>query len=468
MRAASLWLIVSLAALPACEDQAQPPQTPGQPGTPGGQPYAPKPGSGGAQFGVVDKVPEGAPQMSAEAMALYQQGMAAFAQGDLKQAQSFFTQATQADAKAFQAWYSLGVVQERLGSPSMAAASYKRSYDIVPKYESAIVGYGLALAKQGKVSDADAFLTKERGKNQKSAPVASALAEVKSLQKDSVGAQEAAQQALKIDPGYAPAMMTIARDHYRNRKLDLALYALKAVLDGFGPDNPPRDKDNAEGHLLRAFIWAEQEHRVLAMEAFKRALELRPDLVVARLRYATYLLESGGAQEALPLLQKAVKYDPDNLDAHLSLGDAYRLTGDYKKAKAEFDWVRTKSGNLPEVHYNLGLLYLFAPGIPGMNAKQQVGAAIGSLNKFKELKGKSAAESDVEELLNRANLKKAEIEALEKAKKPQTVQPAPAPAPAGQPAPAPAPAGQPAPAPAPTGKPAPAPAPAPAPGGAGK
>jgi Tfp pilus assembly protein PilF len=404
-----------------CEDAGSGVKTPADQQTaPGGQPYVPKQGSGQAQFGVADEVPAGAKSMNGQALTLYRQGLGAFSQGNLKQAEAFFSQATQADSEAFQAWYSLGVVQERLGKSS-AKTSYKKSYTVEPKYDRAVVAYGMVLAKTGDLSSADSFLTKRRNKNLKSAALASALAEVKSMQKDTASAQEIAQEALKINPSYAPAMMTIARDHYRNRRLDLSLYALKAVLDGFGKDNPPRDKDNAEGHLLRAFIWAEQDLRVLAMAAFKKTIELRPDLVVARLRYATYLLESGGATAALPVLQKTVTYAPDSLDAHLSLGDAYRLTGDYGKAKQEFDWVRKKDSSLAEVHYNFGLLYLFAPKLAGMSKKKQVLAAIKSFNKFKDLKGKAADDTDVGELLQRANLKKAEIDALEKAKNPKAV-----------------------------------------------
>jgi tetratricopeptide (TPR) repeat protein len=411
----------------------KPPVTPGGVG-PGGQNpmVAPQPGSGGTQYGVADTVQ--GPAMNAQAGALYQQAMIAWSQGNLTQAETLFSQTTQSDAEAFQAYYSLGVVQERLDKKSAALASYKKAFQIVPEYDRAMVAHGMLLAKKGDLSKADSFFVNQRKKLPKSAALAAALAEVKSLQKDTASAQEIAQQALKIDPGYSPAMMTIARDHYRNRRLDLSLYALKAVLDGFGPDNPPRDKDNAEAHLLRAFIWHEQDLRPLAMGAFRKALELRPDLVVARLRLATYLLESGGAQEALPMLQMAVKYDADNLNAHLSLGDAYRLTGQFAQAKSEFEWVKGKNANLPEVHYNFGLLYLFAPQIPGMKKKQQIVAAIKALEKFKEL-SPSHEQSDVDELLNQANLKKSEIEAIEKAKNPQPVAPPPA-APA-QPAPAP-------------------------------
>ncbi|MBW2458640.1 MAG: tetratricopeptide repeat protein [Deltaproteobacteria bacterium] len=420
--------IGGLMVLGACEDGTTGPQVPTHPtSTPAGMPYVPKPGTGGPQYGVADPAAaiEGATQMNAQAAAIYNQGMAAFAQGDLKQAQAFFKQATEADSEAFQAFYSLGVVQERLGSGG-AASSYKKAFTLVPKYERAMVAYGLYLAKTGKLSKADSFLNGQRGKNPKSAMLTAAHAEVKSLQKDTATAQELAQEALKLDPAHAAAMMTIARDHYRNRRLDLSLYALKAVLDGFGADNPPRDKDNAEGHLLRAHIWYEQDKRNRAMNAFEKALELRPDLVVPRLRLAQRLLESGGALEALPMLQDALKYDADNLNAHLSLGDAYRLTGQFAAAKQEFEWVKTRDSSIAEVHYNLGLLYMFAPKLPGLTKKKQINAAIKSFNEYKELKGKAAEESDVDDLLAQAKLKKDELDALEAASKPKPV-PVPAP-----------------------------------------
>jgi tetratricopeptide (TPR) repeat protein len=366
--------------------------------------------------------------MNAQALAHYRQGMQKWAAGDLKGAQAAFTQATKADPNAFQAFYSLGAVQERLGS-SAALSNYEKAFKAESKYDRAIVAYGLLKAKKGKLSEAETFLKKHRAKLPKSAGITAALAEVKSLQRDTATAQELASEALKIDPSFAPAMMTIARDHYRNRRLDLALYALRAVLDGFGGDNPARDENNAEGYLLRAIILSEQDNRVGAMENYRKAIQLRPDLTDARIKLATYMLESGAANEALPMLQQALRYDRRNLPAHLALGDAYRLTGKYMKAKAEFDWVSRQDSSMAEVHYNLGLLYMFAPKgqIKGMNEKQQVLAAIKHFNKFKELSSKTQG-GDVDELLKQANLKKAEIEMLEKANQP--VQPVPVPAPA--------------------------------------
>lgn len=367
-------------------------------------------------------------KMNAQALASYNQGVAAFGNADLATAAAYFQRAFQADPRAPQAHYSLGSVYERQGKTSAALAAYQKSFGLAPEFELGMVAFAMLQAKTGGVKEADAFLTQKRGRMPKSANIAAALAEVKSLQKDTASAQRIAQEALKLDPKCAPAMMVIARDHYRNRRLDLALYALKAILDGFGDASPARDPNNAEAHLLRAYILTEQGLRVPANDAFKRVMALRPDVVVARLKVATFLLESGAAAEALPVLLLTLKYDNENIAAHLSLGDAYRLTGDYEKALQEFNYVKQRSPNAPEVHFNLGLLYLFAPKMNGMTERQKVEAAIASLNKFKELRRKTDP-SDVDALLRRANLKKIELDALAAAKKASQAPPPPPPPP---------------------------------------
>lgn len=363
------------------------------------------------------------PAMNARAAALYQGGLQAFVTGDLAGARALFSQAAQADPRAHQAFYSLGVVQERLRDAG-AGASYRQAFTIVPDYEPAIVAYAMLLARKGQLGEAERLLNEKRGQMPKSAAVTATLAEIKSLQKDTGSAQRLAQEALKINPDYRPAMVIIARDHYRNRRLDLALYALQAILDGFEPvsENPPRDRDNAEALLLRGLIYREQGQRAAAMEEFRKAVARRPDLVEARVQLATFLLEAGNAQEALPLLEGAVRFDAEHVAARLNLGDAYRLLERYAEAKREFDWVLARDPNLPQVHYDLGLLYLFAPSIPGMTPKQQVAAAIQSLTKFQELRNKGQRD-DSEELLNRARLKQGELEAAEAAAQP--VAPAP-------------------------------------------
>ncbi|HYO94656.1 MAG TPA: tetratricopeptide repeat protein [Polyangiaceae bacterium] len=368
------------------------------------------------EFGVSDTPgAEGAaerPKMTASAAEAYAAGVAAFRSGDMPGARTQFSQATQRDSKAFQAYYSLGVVRERLGDVPGALSSYRQSTMIVPDYEPAIVGYSVLLARSGKADEAVEYLNGRLGALPNSAAVAAAMAEVKSIQGDSGAAQRYAQEALKKNPDYRPAMVTIARDHYRARRLDLALYALKGVLDGYGPENPPRDKNNSEARLIRGLIYKEQGLRGPSMEELKRAVEIRPDLVEARVHLATYFLEAGNAADAAPLLEGAVRYQPDHVIARLNLGDAYRLLGKAGEAKRELEWVAQKDPSLYQVHYDLGLLYLFADSVPGVSPAQAVDRAIEELERYRKMRPRVAGTNDdTEELITRAKTKKGLLEA---------------------------------------------------------
>ncbi len=372
------------------------------------------------------------PVMNAAGTQAYQAGVQAFQAGDLQGAKAQFSRASEADPNAYQADYSEGVVQERLGSKSAALSAYRAAYGVVKGYEPAISAYALLLAKTGDTSEAEDFLNRERAMLPDSATVLAALAEVKSIEKDSADAQQLAQEALKKNPDCRPAMVTLARDHYRNRRLDLALYTLTAILDGYGPENPPRDKDNAEALLLRALIYKEQGRRRDAFADFKRAVELRPDLIEAKVDLATYMLEAGNATDAVPLLENALGYDASNTLIHLDLGDAYRLEGRPADALKHLEWVVNKDPTVAEVHYNLGLLYLFSSGIPNTTPAQAVDKAIAELETFKSMRPrtKAGAGDDVDELLSRAKNKKAILQAEASA---------PPPAPAATPPPAAAP-----------------------------
>ncbi len=372
----------------------------------------------GQQFAVTDQPSSGGtsanrPKMNASAQQAYNAGLSAFQKGDLTGAKAQFKRATQADANAYQAYYSLGVVDERLGDNAGALSAYKRATSIVGDYEPAIVAYGVLLANTGQQSEAETFLSNEQAKYPKSAAITAGLAEVKSIEGNSAEAQRLAQEALKKNPNYRPAMLTIARDHYRNRRLDLALYTLKGILDGYGPENPPRDKNNASAHLLRGLIYKEQGQRKLAMDEFKTAVALRPDLVQARLQLAAYMMEAGNAAGAAPLLEGAIRYDKDNVLAHLNLGDAYRLLGRIGDAQKQLEWVLSKDPSMAQAHYDLGLLYLFSENIPGVTPMQAADKAISEFTQYQKLKprGSAGAPDDTEELITRAKTKKALIKA---------------------------------------------------------
>ena len=350
------------------------------------------------------------PTMNKKASQAFKSGEKAFASGDLKGAQTQFQAAISADSNAYLAHYSLGAVQERVGNVSGAAKSYRAAFGIAPHHEPSIVAYCLVVARQGKHEDAINLAQKKASELGPSAALLAVKAEVRSMQGRSGEAQDLAQQALKVDPNFKPAMVTLARDHYRARRIDLSLYALTGILDGYGDDNPPRDKDNAEARMMRGLIYAERGLRGPAMEEMERALKSRNDLVGAHLVLANYMMEAGNAKDARPHLEKAVRYDNKNVVAHLQLGDAYRLLGRPDDARRELEWVLKAAPNQPAAHYNLGLVFLLGGQLKGLTEAQTVDKAIEHLDAYKA-RAVRGGPDDVDELLTRARTKQAMLKA---------------------------------------------------------
>jgi tetratricopeptide (TPR) repeat protein len=263
--------------------------------------------------------------------------------------------------------------------------------------------------------EAERGLQAARSRFPDSAAVLTALAEVRSHEGRSAEAQAMAQEALRKDPGYRPAMLLLARDHFRARRWELALFTLTAILDGYGVENPPRDKNNGEAHLLRGLILKEQGRRRAAIDELRHAVRFRPDLIEARLNLAVLMLEAGNAEEAAPLLEQGLSYEPGNVLLHLCLGDAYRLLGRADQAVKQLEWVTLADPSLTQAHYNLGLLYLFSPQGTGLPPVVAVGRAIRHFEEYvrRQPRARPGLGDDADELLLRARNKKAVLEAMD-------------------------------------------------------
>ncbi len=426
--ALSAGLVASVLVLAGCGGADKQVVAP-KPGTADGTPVQTK---AGGEVGVVDSA--GTSGLSGGAKSKYEDGWKAWLNGDLQTAKKKFQEAQDADPKSPSPSYSLGVVLERLGETAGAQQAYRSAFSASPEHEISMCSYALSLANSGHTGEADTFLTDKRNKRANSPRLTACNGEVKSIAKDHATAQQLAQDALRMDPDFKDAMVTIARDHYRARKLDLAKYALQAILEGFGDASPARDKENAEAHLIRGLIYREGGARAVALSDFEAAVKRRPDLVEALINLGSMRLEAGNATDAAPVLESAVRFAPTNALAHLNLGDAYRLLGRYADAKKEFDLALSRDSSLAAAHYDLGLMYLTAPTIPGSTADGQVSTAIKELETYRTMRGPKpppGVQDDIDDLIARAKAKQAELKQT-----PAAAAPAPAAAAPAKPAPA--------------------------------
>jgi len=147
------------------------------------------------------------------------------------------------------------------------------------------------------------------------------------------------QQAITIDPNYAPAHAALAR-----------LYSLAPVVGAMAPlESMPLareaalravtlDPSLAAGHSTLGFILAHFDFDWPAAEReYQRALDLNPNDAYAHLFYSnSYLSPLGRHAEAIAEMQKAIAVDPFSAPMQSFLGRTYIWARQYDKALAQF------------------------------------------------------------------------------------------------------------------------------------
>jgi tetratricopeptide (TPR) repeat protein len=95
-----------------------------------------------------------------------------------------------------------------------------------------------------------------------------------------------------------------------------------------------------------------------AIAEMKIAIQLEPDLAVARINLGTMYQRKGMIDEAIEQFVKLAAMQPDSAVVHGRLGDLYREKGNFSKAEAEFREALRINPDMGLVHHSLAVLYL--------------------------------------------------------------------------------------------------------------
>ena len=95
-----------------------------------------------------------------------------------------------------------------------------------------------------------------------------------------------------------------------------------------------------------------------AEQEYRKALEINPDNVDARLRLAKIYLEEESFADAENELLAALKIRPDDTYANNQLGGIYKVRKEYDRAIEKFTFVLQREPNNFFAHHNLGYIYL--------------------------------------------------------------------------------------------------------------
>ncbi len=171
------------------------------------------------------------------------------------------------------------------------------------------------------------------------------------------GNREAAQleltNALASQPDYAPALLASARLKAANRDFDGSL----AIIDGILTKSPK----NHEALLLKGSLAGVQNDQAHALEFYRKAVEAKPDFLLAHTAIISGLMQQGKIDEAtkqLDILKKIAPKNPQTiyLDTQLTYQNK-----DYKTAKELSQQLLKISPNNPNalqiagaIEYQLG------------------------------------------------------------------------------------------------------------------
>jgi tetratricopeptide (TPR) repeat protein len=120
-------------------------------------------------------------------------------------------------------------------------------------------------------------------------------------------------------------LATIARAFMHNLRYGPAYSCLTRWVE--------EEPNNAEPYHWRGWVRERLDMQKQAMQDYRRALELDPELVQVRLRVAEILLEDKQPREALPHLLRLRKQFPRRADVMARLGQCYYLQGRQQEAR---------------------------------------------------------------------------------------------------------------------------------------
>ncbi len=132
-----------------------------------------------------------------------------------------------------------------------------------------------------------------------------------------------------------------------------------------------------------------------AVEAYRRALDLEPNLAAAACNLGSLLAESGDLEGARDAFDEALRADPDLPEARANLAELALQDGDFDVAIDGFQGLLADDPDFVEAHYGLGRAYL------SIGKKK---TALAHLDRFCRAVDRLSSEDRTHDLLERRNM----------------------------------------------------------------
>jgi cellulose synthase operon protein C len=259
----------------------------------------------------------------------------------------------------------LATAYERSGSIELAEKQYADATKVSGFDAATGLEYVAFLRRRGSIARAEDILTELAGRWPSNVGILVALADIRLVRQNWVGAQETAetirrvsgnsgladqilgvalsgrnrydesisvlQKAYAAAPGAVQPMVTLVNALLRAGKSDQAATFLQTVLQS----NP----DNAEAHVLLGSIQVVKNAPEQASKSFRSAIERQPKNMAGYKALVDLHLRDKNNDAALEVIRAGLKEQPDSFDMHLALASVMEVKGDYEAAIAEYEYM---------------------------------------------------------------------------------------------------------------------------------
>jgi tetratricopeptide (TPR) repeat protein len=271
-----------------------------------------------------------------------------------------FERALQLEPNSASAWNGKGAVLNTLGKPDQALSAFDMAIRFDPKMTQSSLNKGLVLRQLGRYREAltafEQALALDRTNAMSWSGKASILHELRRLEEalDAYGqactynpalvsawsgkgsvlydmgrsrlkdAQQAYQEALRLDKNYAPALYGLGNVLYAQQKLKRALEMFEQATKS--------DPKFARAWHRRGNVLSELGDRMRALDCYDQALRLDPRYASASSSKASILTQFQRYPEALNAYNYALSANPNFAHAWNGKGNVFYYLGDYPKA----------------------------------------------------------------------------------------------------------------------------------------
>jgi tetratricopeptide (TPR) repeat protein len=161
------------------------------------------------------------------------------------------------------------------------------------------------------------------------------------------------ERAVQMDDSNAKAWYSLGRSYYTQSRFGEAERAFKKAL--------ALDPENMKATENLGLVFDAENKPNDADASFKASVALADKTPQTDewpyLDYGGFLLNQNRAQEAIPLLEQAVRINPNCAACHEKLGRALESTGQTEQAITHLERAVALSDKDPHLHYELGLAY---------------------------------------------------------------------------------------------------------------